>query len=150
VTTVAAALRNPKAVGSRVVVTDVSQDGCEFALLLAENGKAVSLIGTQLAPGVESAVRNALMECIMRSEVKALEGYTIETIAADSITVIASEGDIQTFAFDTIVSSPPVVKETFADDFSKWSDDVVVIGDASGTMRFMDAVYAGAAAAKRL
>jgi hypothetical protein len=43
-----------------------------------------------------------------------------------------------------------VVKETFADDFSKWSDDVVVIGDASGTMRFMDAVYAGAAAAKRL
>jgi 2,4-dienoyl-CoA reductase-like NADH-dependent reductase (Old Yellow Enzyme family)/thioredoxin reductase len=150
VTTVAAALRNPKAVGSRVVVTDVSQNGCEFALLLAENGKAVSLIGTQLAPGVESAVRNALMECIMRSEVKVLEGYTIETIAADSITVIASEGDIQTFAFDTIVSPPPVVKETFADDFSKWSDDVVVIGDASGTTRFMDAVYAGAAAAKRL
>jgi hypothetical protein len=86
----------------------------------------------------------------MRSEVKALEGYTIETIAADSITVIASEGDTQTFAFDTIVSPPPVVKEAFADDFSKWSDDVVVIGDASGTMRFMDAVYAGAAAAKRL
>ena len=150
VTTVAAALRNPKAVGSRVVVTDVSQNGCEFALLLAENGKAVSLIGTQLAPGVESAVRNALMECIVRSEVKVLEGYTIETIAADSITVMASEGDIQTFAFDTIVSPPPVVNETFADDFSKWSDDVVVIGDASGTMRFMDAVYTGAAAAKRL
>lgn len=137
-------------VGEVVVITDVSQEGCEGAAMLATTGRSVTLVGPHFAPGVETAVRNSLLEKLAASSVTLMEGCSIESVTDRKLHLEKPTGERVEITFDTVIAPPTLKSKTLPEEVVSLFDVTEVIGDAAGTRGFMDAVAAGAAAALRI
>jgi 2,4-dienoyl-CoA reductase-like NADH-dependent reductase (Old Yellow Enzyme family)/thioredoxin reductase len=144
-------LNDPEAAGARVAVSDASQEGCEAAFMLAAMDRKVSLVGPLFAPNAEVAVRNSLLARLANSSVERLEGYAIAACERGRLIAEDRSGETITIDFDTLVvptnfTPAAPVPEAVSRCFS----ETIVIGDATGSHGFMDAVASGAAAALRI
>ncbi|MYZ48449.1 FAD-dependent oxidoreductase [Propylenella binzhouense] len=144
------ALRRFEALGESVLVADGSQQGCELALLLAASGRAVTLAVGEVAPDSEAAVRVSLLERLGSARLRIIEGAAIAA-SEPACEVRTRDGERIPVAADTIIvpPAPPAVHAVPGDLAAKFAA-VHVVGDAAGTTRLMDAVFAGAAAAMRI
>lgn len=133
----------------RVLVADVSQEGCEAALMLSAAGAKVDLVGDEFAGNAEAAVRNSLLECLASSAVVLRRGTRITAAAGTMASMESNSGESITAEYDALIVPAIRLRNDLVEAFSG-SDRVHVIGDASGTAGLMAAVRAAVFATEQL
>ena len=149
VRTVQDLLERPEAPGRRVLVADVSQEGCEAALMLSATGMKVDLVGDEFAGNAEAAVRNSLVECLASSGIVLRRGMRVTAAAGATVSMECHSGESIIAEYDTLVVPSTRLRNDLVESFVG-SDRAHVIGDASGTAGLMAAVRAAVFATERL
>ena len=142
----------PEAVGRRVVIVGGGQVGCETALCLAEQGRAVTLLemGSRLAPDAIDTYRTPLIDHL-DAQTTYYTGSRCTAITPDGVRYEAQDGSAQTLEADTVILAAGMRgKSAEAEAFRDSAFDFCAIGDCVRARNVKQAIHTAFDAASRL
>ncbi|MFC1863397.1 FAD-dependent oxidoreductase [Thermodesulfobacteriota bacterium] len=134
--------------GKTVVIAGAGLTGCETALHLCQQGKAVKIIDildeTEIAEGSSLVGKIALMELLQQQDVEFIMGVKLEEIIEKGVLVIDKEGHRIELSADSVVLSLGVKpRDNEMKAFQGLAHEVHVIGDCSKPGNLMSAIHDG-------
>ena len=138
--------------GHRVVVVGGGLTGCEEALALAREGRAVTVLEQREAAATDAPFLHwrALM-LQLAPAVELLTGWTCTTIGPQEVEAVNPAGERRCFAADTVVLATGMrPRSELVDRLRTAVPDIAVIGDCRRPATVMEAVHGGHFAAMGL
>ncbi|MFH1087661.1 MAG: FAD-dependent oxidoreductase [Chloroflexota bacterium] len=133
-------------VGEKVIVAGGGVTGCEVAVWLARQGKAVTVVEmlAQLIPeDTNTANRMMLLEMIAKSGVSSLTGARIAEITGRGVT-LGIDGSTRKVAGDSVVLAVGLTSRTdLRDSLKDASFEVHTIGDCVKPRKIINAIWEG-------
>lgn len=130
--------------GDAVVVVGAGLTGCEAALLIAQQGKRVSIIDVLEHEQVFSDVPRGLMQLLQKHEVSFITDVKLEEITDRGVVVIDKAWERHEIVADTVVFATGLKpRGEIAAVFKNLTADVYVIGDACKPQNLKQAIHDG-------
>ena len=130
--------------GDAVVVVGAGLTGCEAALLIAQQGKRVSIIDVLEHEQVFSDVPRGLMQLLQKHEVSFITDVKLEEITDRGVVVIDKAWERHEIVADTVVFATGLKpRGEIAAVFKNLTADVYVIGDACKPHNLKQAIHDG-------
>lgn len=132
--------------GQKVLVAGGNSAGCETAVFIASQGKAVTVIKIlpEMARDIYTANRLALFEMMRESGVAVITGMKIVEVNSCGVVVEDREGKKQSIGADTIVLALGAKPErTLAEALIKKGWPVICAGDCVTPRKVGDAIHEG-------
>lgn len=141
-----------KVTGGKVVVAGGGLTGCETALLLADQGKKVTIVDMlgELAGDMEPITRfDLITERLPAARIESLMERMIMEISDQGVILRDPQGNMSLIEADNVVislGSRPV--KNLEEEARRTGADVYVIGDARKPRQIIDAIFEGASVAR--
>jgi len=135
-----------KEVGESVIVAGGGMTGCEAALYLAQEGRAVTIVEMlpKVAGNLNFISRIALMEKLSENGVTVLTRTTIKEFTNEGLIVLDHEGKKQVLKADNIVLALGAIPENkLALELRDKIPEFYVIGDCVTPRRIGEAIHEG-------
>ncbi|MBN1631709.1 MAG: FAD-dependent oxidoreductase, partial [Thermoleophilia bacterium] len=141
-------------VGKRVVIIGGTIQGCETAEMLVKRGRQVTIVetGAEIGEGMLwRLVKPQLLHWLEDHRVPMLAGVKLEEITDQGLVITSKEGEKRVLEADTIITALPLSPNTeLCDELKDVAPEVHCIGDSDEPGLVVDAVAAGAAAARTI
>jgi pyruvate/2-oxoglutarate dehydrogenase complex dihydrolipoamide dehydrogenase (E3) component len=140
-------------VGRRVIILGGGIVGCETALLLADQGKRVTIVEMlpAMATKIVPSIREALLGTLSGKGVVMLTNIRVEEITSSSMVITDADGKPQIIDADNIVLAAGAVSNNrLAERLRGKVEELYVIGDAMEPRRIKEAISEGYNVGRRI
>ncbi len=132
--------------GKSVVIIGGAIQGCELAEFLVRRGRRVTIVDTaeEMGEGLVDNTKRRLLWWLSKKGVAMMTGVRYEEITDKGLTIITRDGERQTIAADTIVTSVPLVPNNeLLKSLEGKVPEVHAIGDCKEPRLILDAIADG-------
>jgi len=139
------ALRQPKAVGERVIIIGGGLVGCETAELLAQKGKRVTILEMlgRIASDVGIMARRFLLHRLREAGIRMETNIKVEEITDEGVRAVRDDKP-ESFAGDTVVLALGMrANRELADEIKGTVSELYIIGDCAQPRRITEAIGEG-------